>query len=561
MSSSQTDRRGSPKRKTTLDEVNSRLSRNSSAIVDRAEELVFSYLGVTPSQVGSENLPHMSDMTVDEVAIYHLSSQIASKYEGRRLPGIDPLTSAWTTFRDCEETCGRINREFSEFIRTAECGVRSVLHRVREKIRMILGPIPDLSDVFVDHGKGSTATVRVDCSAYKKNHAVPSGTIEALRHSQCNPVIDALIAEHGGRVEVVHGSVMTFVPKTCKTHRPIAIEPTINSMMQRALGKEMKVRLQKAGCNLRDQTINRQVSARAVRDGLATIDFSSASDTIAYEVVRYLLPWEWFEVLSTYRCESYLYEGRWRSYAKFSSMGNGYTFELESLIFFALAKAICGNDVEISVYGDDVIIPTTFVPQFSHVAGLLGFTVNRGKSFSTGLFRESCGLDTWDGWDVTPFRIKKKIETVPDVYRVLNKITRWIKTHPSLERQTLGKILYDHFESTLPRQFLLYGPDGLGDNWIVASDFPVVRSFSKDLQRSVRRVRGIALVPVNRFPRACNMFHALYELEKKPKFVVQRRYQNGRVLYTSDVEDTLCFADGYPLRGRMRCKPKSFRLD
>jgi hypothetical protein len=56
----------------------------------------------------------------------------------------------------------------------------------------------------------------------------------------------------------------------------------------------------------------------------------------------------------------------------------------------------------LSIYGDDIIIPTDVYPEVVQSLSSLGMKVNESKSFSTGKFRESCGIDAYDGQVVTP---------------------------------------------------------------------------------------------------------------------------------------------------------------
>jgi hypothetical protein len=167
--------------------------------------------------------------------------------------------------------------------------------------------------------------------------------------------------------------------------------------------------LKKLGVNLNDQTRNQEFAQRAYRDGLATIDLSKASDTLAYATVINLLPPDWVQLLEVARSPKTFVEGRYVTLEKFSSMGNGYTFELESLIFAALAHACNpGRADDIAVYGDDIIIPTQGASVLIEALSFLGFKVNNSKSFLAGNFFESCGKDFFQGVPVRPFFLKKE---------------------------------------------------------------------------------------------------------------------------------------------------------
>lgn len=200
-------------------------------------------------------------------------------------------------------------------------------------------------------------------------------------------------------------SKVTFVPKDCKTDRPIAIEPHLNIYCQLGLGALLRRRLRSYGIDLDTQAAdNRQRASRAQSEGLATIDISSASDTIAKELVWLLLPFDWAALLDTARTEYSQLDGVEYRLEKFSSMGNGFTFELESIIFTAIARS-CG-DVNAVAFGDDIVCTQESAPLLVEVLNFLGFKVNERKTFLAGTFFESCGYDFWRGINVRPCYFK-----------------------------------------------------------------------------------------------------------------------------------------------------------
>ena len=225
------------------------------------------------------------------------------------------------------------------------------------------------------------------------------------------------------------GNRVTFVPKTATTERAIAIEPLVNIYAQLGLGLMMRKRLEAvAFIDLNDQSVNQQLAREgSIRGFLATIDLSSASDTVSREVVRALLPEAWFSALDSCRSKVGLLDGVPFGYEKFSSMGNGFTFELETLLFWALARSACViADVPemVSVYGDDIIVPVDAYDTLVEILTFFGFTLNKAKSFRSGPFRESCGKDYYDGIDVRPFLQKEVPEALPSVFALANGLRR-----------------------------------------------------------------------------------------------------------------------------------------
>nr|UUW21287.1 MAG: RNA replicase beta chain [Guiyang fiers-like virus 1] len=227
---------------------------------------------------------------------------------------------------------------------------------------------------------------------------------------------------------IVLGNLWTTVPKTARVDRSIAMEPSMNVAYQLGVGKIIRSRLKHWGLDLVSLQPHHQklVSLASVRRHLATIDLSSASDLICSKLVEILLPEDWHDLLYSLRSEFTCYalssndrnedgwqNGDWRLNEKFSSMGNGYTFELETLIFYSLSLAVQEIDgwvpdsVYTSVYGDDIIIPDAYAPYFIKTLTKLGMKPNPKKTFYGGFpFRESCGSDFYFGTNVRPFYVE-----------------------------------------------------------------------------------------------------------------------------------------------------------
>lgn len=128
---------------------------------------------------------------------------------------------------------------------------------------------------------------------------------------------------------------------------------------------------------------------RLVDKNIATIDLKNASDSISWELVQFLFPKGIVRALSRARSEMIL--GPDESYyilKKVSSMGNGFTFELMTLILTALCRTL---DPTSSVYGDDIIIANEHAYRLISALESVGFKVNLEKSFINSPFRESCG--------------------------------------------------------------------------------------------------------------------------------------------------------------------------
>lgn len=263
-------------------------------------------------------------------------------------------------------------------------------------------------------------------------------------------------------IEVVPGNVMFTVPKKTDIDRVACKEPDINMWLQKGIGSFLRNRLKKVGVDLNDQSKNWRLAREGSLTGnLATIDLSSASDSISSGLVELLLPPLWYNLLDDVRSQvTTIPRGSFVEVHRnemFSSMGNGFTFELESLLFYVLARATAyfeGISGVISVYGDDIICPSALYPHLEWVLKYFGFSVNPEKSFYQGPFRESCGGHFHNGRDITPFYVKGPIKTLVDVIHVANSLRAWAgrQTAMSILDPQVEEIWY-WLSSFVPLQF------------------------------------------------------------------------------------------------------------
>lgn len=318
--------------------------------------------------------------------------------------------------------------------------VAKVLTRAKRTIRRLLGSEVPLDALYGSFSGGaSTSRRRQPGTLLRKFSERPDVTQEAW-----DRVWPAIYREHDLwhvmnpkvlKPRFVRGNVMFTVPKNDLIDRVACKEPDLNLYLQKGAGDFIRQRLRHVGVDLNDQSVNRRLAREGSITGeLATLDLSSASDSVTTQLVMELLPHDWFFHLDAIRCrETRLLDGTWHQNVMFSSMGNGFTFELESLLFYALAKAVAGIRGEsgrVSVYGDDIIVPSCIARNVIQILGYTGFKTNPGKTFFTGNFRESCGGHYESGVDVTPFYIKRPVNTVPDLIRVLNQLRKWSKLSP-----------------------------------------------------------------------------------------------------------------------------------
>lgn len=387
---------------------------------------------------------------------------------------VDRRGTAVAKFIAAELKCTQVNETF----RLRERGsfsflprVETVLFRAQQKIARVLGPVPRPEELKLRFGPGATTlTKKRQASTVEKLQAglscsegivpIAARLIEEMPH-----LIDLLGGPTFSRLSdgeecadvplIIHEGVVEFVPKNAKTHRAIIKEPSLNSMVQNALGDHMERRLAAFGIDIRDQSINQRLALTGSLDGsLATLDLSSASDTISTELVASLLPIDWFILLDMCRSKTVVLDGETLCLEKFSSMGNGFTFPLETLIFWALASSVPDAGLT-SVYGDDIIVETHCVQDVINILVACGFEINQSKSYWAGPFRESCGADYLRGIDIRPY-YQKDLVSPAGLFLLHNYYVR----KGDIDRAALVR---EHINPYLR----IFGPDGYGDGHLL----------------------------------------------------------------------------------------------
>nr|UUW21435.1 MAG: RNA replicase beta chain [Hangzhou fiers-like virus 1] len=337
--------------------------------------------------------------------------------------------------RDNEATSDRLRITDGEYNILPRVGFDRFVDWCRREISRILGDIPPV-EALIGTFSGGASTSRSRTYSHPANKYVGKAHVTAagLRLFEdfvCEEVPGWIIGGSSEplEIEVVDGNVLFTVPKKTDIDRVACKEPDLNMFMQKGIGLYIRKALRRTGINLNDQSINRSLAHRgSITGDLVTLDLSSASDSVTTELVRLLLPEYWFTFLDSVRSPVTIIDGEEHRNWMFSSMGNGYTFELESLLFLVLVRATAyfrGIPGVVSVYGDDLIMPTGIADYAIFVLGYFGFQVNPDKSCTSGPFRESCGGHYHNGRDITPFYVRKPISSIVDVIHIANSLREW----------------------------------------------------------------------------------------------------------------------------------------
>jgi hypothetical protein len=220
------------------------------------------------------------------------------------------------------------------------------------------------------------------------------------------------------------------VPKTQKTPRIIAIEPSTVQYVQQGILEVITRYTQSSFLNgfigSGDQEPNQLLAQKGSSDGsLATLDLSEASDRVSSKLVSGLLARHHLTRDAVFACRSERASVPGHGViplSKFASMGSALCFPIEAMIFltiiflsiekeqghrFSNISDISPYIGRVRVYGDDIIIPIEYVHTCVDLLEYFGARVGQSKSFWTGRFRESCGKEFFEGHDVSIVKVRR----------------------------------------------------------------------------------------------------------------------------------------------------------
>lgn len=422
-------------------------------------------LDVNPSDYSSAESFHRDYLAVNFLA----------KYKKLTLP-FNPRERALAKFSEYENLCSETNSRFRNHTVLEKGPYADWLFSLRRKIDSILGEFdPEEFLALSSWGPGVSTLIKGSdtgpSNKFQNDIGITREAFELLGPFLGQEFPHWFREERvsDSSVLVTKGNKITVVPKNAKIDRVIAIEPGLNLYFQKGVGTMIRKRMKNVGVDLNDQSVNQKLARKgSIDDSLATVDFSSASDSIAKEVVRFCLPLEWKLVMNSLRCQVGSMEGREILWEKFSSMGNGFTWELESLIFYAAALVTCEklglDSVGTSVYGDDVIINSQAFHGFEKFCSFLGFRVNYEKSFFSGPFRESCGEHFFSGVPVKPLYLKDELSDLSSVYKLANSIRRLAHSRNlNYGCDIRFHHCFSHLVKRVPSNLRIRIPEGFGD--------------------------------------------------------------------------------------------------
>lgn len=386
------------------------------------------------------------DFDVDRASAFMILRSFLKKYQGESSDHAD--AKAVSKFLDVNRRCGSWSLDINTSLDEELVGtLKDELYKF-----FYPGGLPLISSLseMLSHGRtgpGASIGARGN-DFYTKLFSSPLSVTSSYLYDEYKRYIsnfpewanaESFRQAEFGECYIVEGSRLTLVPKNVDISRVICVEPNLNMFYQLGLAKILDSRLRRYfGIDLSTQPgNNRELSHIAsITGSFSTIDLESASDSISVPMLRSILPENVFSWFNAIRSPVTSIDGEKVQLNMISSMGNGTTFSLQTIIFCCVVSAAyrslglaidrpfgksLGN---FAVFGDDIICVSHATARVIRLLTLLGFRVNVDKSFVEGPFRESCGTDFFIGSNVRGVYIKD-LSTVASRYVAINALVLW----------------------------------------------------------------------------------------------------------------------------------------
>lgn len=373
-------------------------------------------------------------------------------------------SAALSKFLACEVTNAQTNTRLMNEAQPSWFGDYSYhfLHVLGDLDTTALGRVADLAKFGPGTNVGVAGDGLVPSIKYDTNPVCTEGLLPLLRGVMPELVVDFWGDNLLEKTKVVPGNAHFTVPKAWDVNRCAAKEPLWNSWLQGGIGRYIEKRLIRFGVDLHNQGLNQSLAEHAHRFDLATIDLSSASDMMSRVLVWLSLCYNgceqgkrWFHLLDSARSKSMRLPDKTEiALEMFASMGNAFTFPLETAIFLAVCRSVVprGSWWLMTAYGDDIIVPQRYAIEVIERLEYLGFKVNSKKTCLAGTFFESCGTDWFQGQNVRPFYLSRDPGSqVPYPLQAANALRAWClriygylpERYASLWRWCKGQVPFD----------------------------------------------------------------------------------------------------------------------
>jgi hypothetical protein len=350
-------------------------------------------------------------------------------------------------------------------------------------------------------------------------------------------------------------SKLIAVPKTMSGPRLIASEPNYHQWIQQLVRNQLERRITRTDLDhcvsFGAQESNRRMALTSSIDrSLATVDLKSASDRLSCWTVERALRANITMLERIHACRTRTMTNHVSKYhfqtivlKKCFTQGSACTFPVQTILYsmFAIASdliargdAVTRSNIissakRVRVFGDDIIVPTTTLPKLNEILEFLQLKVNLSKTFSKGNFRESCGLDAYNGVEVTPARIKRfsvnpshevamsMLESANNLFmRGMWHTANWLMSH--LDRYDFAITPITHGST---RDGVLHDSGGIA-SFCGASVEHLRKRFNKELHRTEYKYHALTskskVVPTQ---SAHDLVQFLYKGAKRSKSAVR----------------------------------------
>lgn len=371
-----------------------------------------------------------------------------------------------------------------------------------------------ITDPFLPrHGSGATADSGRVLATKWKSLQIDTVADVCLRFPNLQKVMNIPLG-HPSRV-----SKVVFVPKQAGKDRTICMEPAWLQYLQQGLARQLVAYSHhdhplSSMINVFDQNNNRTLCARAYEQGYATIDLSDASDSVSFDLMMRLT--KGMPLCRYYyatRSHTANIRGMEHPLSKFAPMGSALCFINECFVFASVVelayrlrygKASRGHHSGVSVYGDDIVCPQELFESVTEILTSLGFIINAKKSFSSGAYFESCGVEYLYGASIETIKhprshlLQEEMWVSPDLVGTVTDLANTLLTSGYfLARRILLKKFSTYSVRVGNRKYRFMDLVTFGSTGLV----PMMQSYTttrwdQQLQRRVRKQFQCKIKPV-----------------------------------------------------------------
>jgi hypothetical protein len=352
----------------------------------------------------------------DPVQLRYLRQLLLFCYKAEVTHDNETTEKSFKTFLEVNHTVGQFGNSLSR--QSPSC-----LDSARQHCQSVLSLL-HAKEVIPMHGPGAVTTCK---DRWEKRYS----TIEYL-YPYSDYYSLYFNADHCSQhTELEYSDIieakLIAVPKDSRGPRLICVHPAEAIWLQQGLRRQLeRIILLHRRCRgpwpqghifFDDQSVNGKIALLSSKTRrYATLDMKEASDRISEPLVQYLFG-EKYKYFGCCRAQKVVIPkiGNFANIRAdincYAPMGNATTFPVQSLVFWAICVASLQRQRfhqpgAVFVFGDDIIVPTECAQGVVDDLEAFGLLVNKDKSFWRGGFRESCGVDAFNGVNVTPLRWK-----------------------------------------------------------------------------------------------------------------------------------------------------------